>query len=144
MVSIVSGAYLVARKFKKIHLVNYSVLRIFLILSFVYVGTCLFYFVYTVILIKYFRLTKDKFRRAIIAATIPGIPTIPRPRRSLHLIALSYCVISCAVLRSYYTEPYSLAFKIFGFSLACPCYMAYRMSLVRQLSTFVLNFGLGL
>ena len=73
VVSIVIGAYLVARKFKKIYLVNYSVLRIFLILSFVYLGSCLLSFVYTFILIKYFRQNKGKFRRAIIAATIPGV-----------------------------------------------------------------------
>ena len=107
MVSIVSGAYLVARKFKKIHLVNYSVLRIFLILSFVYVGTCLFYFVYTVILIKYFRLTKDKFRRAIIAATIPGIifPVTAiikylALRKTSEIIAPDRSFVLCYFLRS--------------------------------------------
>ena len=107
MVSIVSGAYLVARKFKNIHLVNYSVLRIFLILSFVYGGSCLLSFVYTFIIIKYFVQTKGKFRRAAIAATIPGIifPVTAilkylAIRKTSEIIAPDRSFVLCYFLRS--------------------------------------------
>ena len=48
-------------------------LRIFLILLFVYVGSCFIAYIYTYLVIKYFRQTESKLRRAIIAATTPGI-----------------------------------------------------------------------
>ena len=48
-------------------------LRILLILSFVYVGSCLISYIYTFIIIKYFRQTKGKIKRAIVAATTPAI-----------------------------------------------------------------------
>ena len=107
LVSIVGGAYLVARKFKKIHLVNYSVLRIFLILSFVYVGSCLIAYIYTYLIIKYFRQTESKLRRAIIAATTPGI-TFPMTaivkyialRKTSEIITPDRSFVLCHFLRS--------------------------------------------
>ena len=107
MVSIVIGSYIVARKFKKIHLVNYSVLRISLILSFVYVGSCLLAYIYTYVIIKYFRQTKGKIRGAIIAATTPGI-IFPMTaivkylalRKTSEIIAPDRSFVLCYCLRS--------------------------------------------
>ena len=72
--SIACGAYLVARKFKKVNpATSYSVFRIFFILSFVFLSSCLFAYIYTFIIIKYFRETEGKIKKAIIAALTPGI-----------------------------------------------------------------------
>jgi hypothetical protein len=74
MSSIVCGAYVVARKFKKVNpATSYSAFRIFLILSFVFLSSCLFAYIYTFIIIKYFRETEGKIKKAIIAALTPGI-----------------------------------------------------------------------
>ena len=72
--SIACGAYLVARKFKKVNpATSYSVFRIFFILSFVFLSSCLFAYIYTFIIIKYFRKTEGKIKKAIIAALTPGM-----------------------------------------------------------------------
>ena len=74
MSSIASGAYVVARKFKKVNpATSYSAFRIFFILSFVFLSSCLFAYIYTFITIKYFRETEGKIKKAIIAALTPGI-----------------------------------------------------------------------
>ncbi|CAB4025937.1 Hypothetical predicted protein [Paramuricea clavata] len=74
MFSIVCGAYSVARKFKKVNpATSYSVFRIIFILSSAFLGACLFSFIYTFIIIKYFRKTEGKIKKAIIAALTPGI-----------------------------------------------------------------------
>jgi hypothetical protein len=48
------------------------VFRIFFILSFAFLGACLFAYIYTFIIIKYFRETEGKIKKAIIAALTPG------------------------------------------------------------------------
>ena len=72
--SIVCGAYLVARKFKKVNpATSCSVFRIFFILSFAYLVASLFALFYTFIIIKYFRETEGKIKKAIFAALTPGV-----------------------------------------------------------------------
>ncbi len=72
--SIVCGAYLVARKFKKVNpATSYSVSRIFFILSFAFLGASLVAYIYTFIIIKYFRKTEGKIKKAIFAALTPGL-----------------------------------------------------------------------
>ena len=72
--SILCGACLVARKFKKVHpTTSYSIFRIFFILSFTFLCSCLLAYVYTDIIVKYFRETESKIRKAIIAAFTPGL-----------------------------------------------------------------------
>ncbi len=74
MFSILCGAYLVARKFKKVYpATSYSAYRIAFILSFTTFGSCLLAFMYTYIIVKYFRETEDKFKKTIIAALTPGL-----------------------------------------------------------------------
>ena len=74
MLSILCGAYIVARKFKQVSpTVSYSVFRISFILSFAFLGTCLLAFVYAYVIIKYFTGTEDRIKKAIIAALTPGI-----------------------------------------------------------------------
>ena len=72
--SIICGAYLVARKFKKVNpATSYSLFHIFLILSFAFLGSCLIAYIYTYIIIKYFKEKQGKVKKAIIAALTPGI-----------------------------------------------------------------------
>ena len=74
MCSIIFGAYLVARKFKKVNpATSYSLPRIIFILSFTSLLSCLLAYFYTYTIVKYFRETEGRIRKAIIAASVPGI-----------------------------------------------------------------------
>ncbi len=74
VLSIVCGAYLVARKFKKVNpATSYSVFCIFFILSFAFLSSSLLAFIHTFTIIKYFRETEGKIKKAIFAALIPGV-----------------------------------------------------------------------
>ena len=74
VLSIIIGAYLVARKFKKVNpTTSYSLFHIFFILSFAFLATCLTAFVYTYIVIKYFDETEGKVKKAVIAGLTPGL-----------------------------------------------------------------------
>ena len=68
------GAYLVARKFKKVHLTtSYSLGHIFAILSFSFLGPCLISYIYSYIIIKYFKETEGKVKKAVVAGLTPGL-----------------------------------------------------------------------
>ena len=72
--SILCGAYLVARKFKKVNpATTYSLFRIFFILTFAFMGSCIIGPFYHYVIVKYFRETQGKIKKAIIAALTPGI-----------------------------------------------------------------------
>ncbi len=72
--SIICGAYLVARKFKKVNpATSYSVFRIFFILSFAFLGGSLVSYIYTYVIIKNFQETEGKIKKAIFAALTPGL-----------------------------------------------------------------------
>ena len=72
--NLLCSPYFVARKFKKVNpQTSYRVFRIFFVFSFVFLGSSSFCFVYTFIIIKYFRESEGKTRKAIIAALTPGI-----------------------------------------------------------------------
>ena len=72
--SIVLGAYLVARKFKKVNsATSYSVFHIFFILSSIFLGSCLLSYIYIFIIVKYFKETEGRIKKAIIAALTPGL-----------------------------------------------------------------------
>ena len=74
ILSIVCGAYLVARKFKKVNpATSYSLFHIVFILSFAFLGSSLIAYIYTYIIIKDFKETEGKVKKAIIAALTPGI-----------------------------------------------------------------------
>ena len=82
-------------------------LRIFLILSFVYVASCFISLIYTYVIIRYFRQTESKLRRAIIAATIPGmifpvtaIVKYLAIRKTSEIIAPDRSFVLCHFLRS--------------------------------------------
>ena len=73
-ISIFCGAFLVTRKFKKVNpTITYGFFHIFFTLSFAFFCSCSIYFLYTYIIIKYFKETEAKFKKAIIAALTPGI-----------------------------------------------------------------------
>ncbi len=105
--SIVCGAYLVARKFKKVNpATSYSVFRIFFILSFAFLGASFLAYIYTFIIIKYFRETEGKIKKAIFAALTPGI-TFPLTaivkylalRKSSEIITPDRAFVLCYFLR---------------------------------------------
>ena len=74
VLSVVCGAYFAARKFKKVNpQTSYSVFRIFFVLSFAFLGTSIFAFVYSFIIFRYFLESDGKIKKAIIATLTPGI-----------------------------------------------------------------------
>ena len=107
VISIVSGAYFAARKFKKVNpQTSYSVFRIFFVLSFAFLGTSLFAFVYSFIIIKYFKESEGKIKKAILAALTPGVifpltATVKylALRASLEIIASDRAFVLCYFLR---------------------------------------------
>ena len=74
IISIFCGAFLVTRKFKKVNpTTTYGFFHIFFTLSFAFFGSCLLSFLYTYKIIKYFKETEGKFKKAVIAALTPGL-----------------------------------------------------------------------
>ena len=74
ILSIIIGAYVVARKFKKVNpTTSYSLFHIFFIFSFVFLASCLVALVYVYLIIKYFNETEGKVKKAIIAGLTPGL-----------------------------------------------------------------------
>ena len=72
--SILCGAYLVARKCKKINpTTSYNVIHIFIIFLMPFAGSCLFGLAYRYVVIKYFIETEDRIKKAMIAAFTPGL-----------------------------------------------------------------------
>ena len=107
VLSIACGAYFAARKFKNVNPeIPYSVFRTFFLLSFAFLGGCVFAFVYSFIIIKYFRETEGKIKKAIIAAMTPGI-VFPLTaivkylvlRKSSEIIASDRAFVMCYCLR---------------------------------------------
>ena len=71
---IVLGAYIVARKFKKVNpAVSYSVFRIICTLAFPFLASCFLSYLFTYFIIQKYVETQDKIKKAIIAAVIPGL-----------------------------------------------------------------------
>ncbi len=104
---IVICAYLVAHKFKKVNqATSYSVCRIFVILSFSFVGCCLISYIYTYVIIKYFTKTEGRIKKAIIAALTPGM-TMPVTaiakyivlRKSSEIVAPDRAFVLCYFVR---------------------------------------------
>ena len=107
IISILCGAYLVARKFKQVNqAVSYGVLRILFILSFSFLGICLVAYTYAYVIVEYFTTTEGKIKKAIIAALTPGI-TIPVTaiakyivlRKSTQIIAPDRAFLLCYCTR---------------------------------------------
>ena len=105
--SILCGAYLVARKIKQVNQeVSYGVFRIFFMLSFAFLGTCLVAFNYAYFYVEYFTATEGKIKKAIFAALMPGI-TIPVTaiakyivlRKSTQIITPDRAFLLCSFLR---------------------------------------------
>ena len=73
-ISIFCGAFLVTRKFKKVNpATTYGFFHIFFTFSFAFFGFCLIAYVYNNKIIKYFKETEGKFKKAVIAALTPGL-----------------------------------------------------------------------
>ena len=111
---IICGGYFGARKFKKVNPeTSYSVFHIFFVLSFAFLGSSLFAFVYSYIIIKYFRESERKINKAIIAALTPGI-IFPLTaivkylalRKSSEIIASDRAFVICYGLRGASTVLY--------------------------------------
>ena len=74
IISIFCGAFLVTRKFKKVNpTTTYGFFHIYFTLSFAFFCSCLIAYMYTYMIIKYFKETEGKFKKAVIAALMPGI-----------------------------------------------------------------------
>ena len=107
MFSVLCCAYLVARKFKKVNpSTSYSLLRICLTLSLTFLGSVLLADIYTFVVIKYFKETKGRVEKAIIAALTPAI-TFPFTavvkyialRKSTEIIFPDRAFVLCYILR---------------------------------------------
>ena len=112
--SILCGAYLVARKFKKVNpATSYGAFRISVILSFAFLGCCLVSFTYRYIIIKYFEETKGRIKKAVIAALTPGL-YLPLTaiakylvlRKSSEIISPDRAYVLCYFLRGGMIIPY--------------------------------------
>ena len=107
MLSIICGACVAARKFKKVNPETwYSVFRIFFVLSLGYLGSSLLCLVYSFIIMKYFRESKGKLKKAIIATLTPGmifpltaIVKYLSIRKSSEIIAPDRAFVLCYFLR---------------------------------------------
>ena len=74
MISIICCAFLVTRKFKQVNpTTTYGFFRIFFTLSFTFIASCAASYMYSYIIIKYYKETKGKFKKALIAALMPGL-----------------------------------------------------------------------
>ena len=107
VLSIVWGAYFAARKFKKVNPeITYSVFRIVFVLSLAFLGSSLLSYIYSFIIIKYFKESEGKIKKAILAALTPGIifpltATVKylALRASLEIIASDRAFVLCYFLR---------------------------------------------
>ena len=105
--AIVYGSHLVARKFKKVNsATTCSMWRIFFVLSFTFLLSCLLSYIIYFIIIKEFRKATGRINKAIIAALAPGI-TIPLTaiskylalRMSSEFITLDRAFVLCYFIR---------------------------------------------
>ena len=107
VLSIVWGAYFAARKFKKVNPdITYSVFRIVFVLSLAFLGSSLLSYIYSFIIIKYFKESEGKIKKAILAALTPGVifpltATVKylALRASLEIIASDRAFVLCYFLR---------------------------------------------
>ena len=107
ILSILCGAYLVARKFKKVNpQTSYSLFHILLILSFAFLASCLLAFIYVYVIVEYFRKIEGRIEKATIAALTPGtflpvtaIAKYLAVRKSLEMIAPDRAFVLCCFLR---------------------------------------------
>ena len=73
ILSILCGAYMVARKFKKVNpQTSCSLFHILFILSFAFLASCLLACIYVYVIIEYFSKTEGRIKKATIAAFTPG------------------------------------------------------------------------
>ena len=107
VLSIACCAYLVAHKYKKENQgTSYSVCRIFAILSFAFLSSCLIAYIYVYVIIKFFEKIEGRTKKAIIAALTPGI-TMPVTaaakylalRKSSEIIAPDRAFVLCYFIR---------------------------------------------
>ena len=107
LVSIICGACFAARKFKKVNPeTSYSVSHIFFVLSFGFLGSSLLSIVHWFMIMKYFRESEGKVKKAIIATLTPGI-IFPLTaivkylalRKSSEIIAADRAFVLCYFLR---------------------------------------------
>ena len=74
LLAIVISVYLVSRKFRRVNpTISCSVLRMTFVLSFPFVGACLFSYIIVFVIIKNFGETEGRIKKAVIAALTPGI-----------------------------------------------------------------------
>jgi hypothetical protein len=105
--TILLGVYLAARKFKKVNPTSdYSLSQIIFCLSFTFLACTVIAYLYTYVIVEYFKKTQNKIKKAMIAALTPGIVLLPTAvakylvlRRSSELIPADKAFVMCYFLR---------------------------------------------
>lgn len=107
VLTILLGVYLAARKFKEVNSrSDYSLWQIFFCLSFTFLACAFTSYIYTYLIVDYFKATKNKIKKTMIAALTPGIVLLPTAigkylvmRRSSELIPADKAYLICYFLR---------------------------------------------
>ena len=70
--------FLAARKFKKVNPTkSISLCHVLICLSFIFIATTVLSYIYTYIIIEYFKEMQNKIKKATIAALTPGLVLLP-------------------------------------------------------------------
>ena len=99
--------YLVVRKFRQVNpTTDLSFGQIFFCLSFTFIACTVLAYIYTYVIVAYFIETKNKIKKALIAALAPGLVLLPTAigkylvlRRSLGLFPIDKAFVICYFLR---------------------------------------------
>ena len=100
-------AYLVVRKFRQVNpMTDLSFGQTFLCLSFTFIACTVLAYIYTYVIVEYFKETQNKIKKAMIAALTPGIVLLPTAvakylalRKSLGVFPIDKAFVICYFLR---------------------------------------------
>lgn len=99
--------YLVVKKFRQVNpTTDFSFAQIFFCLSFTFIACTAIAYIYTYVIVEYFKETQSKLKKAMIAALTPGIVLLPTAiakylvlRRNVGLFPIDRAFVICYFLR---------------------------------------------
>ena len=107
VLTILITAYIVARRFREVNpTTEHTLRRIFFCLSFAFLACTIVAYIYSYIVVEHFKKTRNKTKKAMIAALTPGIVLLPTAiakylvvRKSSELIPVGRGFAMCYFLR---------------------------------------------
>ncbi len=105
--TILLGVYLAARTFRQVNPTSdYSICHICFCLSFTFLSCTVLCYIYTYVIVEYFKETESKIKKAMIAALTPGLVFVPTAiakhlvlRRSSGMVTADKAYVLCYFLR---------------------------------------------